>query len=173
MKRFLLPFIALLLLASCESSDERAKHDAMIAQKAREQLMAEIKAKEEARKKAEALSHKKESKLEKIGIEVNGSKIIIDTNKTKTFFKQMTQKLQKKMQKIQHDLEKGKLEDNQTGIKIDEQKINIDLNKTKGFLESWGKRMQEIVQDIDQIAREVEPSHENKPQQPTIIKISH
>jgi len=173
MKILIFPFIALLLLSACESSEERAKHDAMIAQKARKQLMAEIKAKEEARKKAKALSHKKESKLEKIGIEVNGSKIIIDTNKTKTFFKQMTQKLQKKMQKIQQDLEKGKLDDNQTGIKVDEQKINIDLNKTKGFLENWGKRMQEIVQDIEQIAKKAEPSHINEPQQPTVIKISH
>jgi cell division protein FtsL len=162
MKKILLPLFVLLLLSACDSKEDQAKHDAMVAQKARAELMAELKAKEEARKKAEEEARKKDSKLEKIGIEVNGSKIIIDTNKTKTFFKQMTQKLQKKMEKIQHDLQKGKLEENQTGIRIDQEKINIDLNKTKGFLESWGKKMQEVMQSVEEMTKQIDPAIEGK-----------
>ena len=162
MKKILLPLFVLLLLSACNSKEDQAKHDAMVAQKARAELMAELKAKEEARKKAEEEARKKDSKLEKIGIEVNGSKIIIDTNKTKTFFKQMTQKLQKKMEKIQHDLQKGKLEENQTGIRIDQEKINIDLNKTKGFLESWGKKMQEVMQSVEEMTKQIDPAIEGE-----------
>jgi ATP-dependent protease HslVU (ClpYQ) ATPase subunit len=161
MKKTLLPLLILLLLSACESKEDQAKHDAMVAQKARAELMAEIKAKEEVRKKAEE-TRKKESKLQKVGIEVEGSKIIIDTNKTKTFFKQITQKLQKKVEKIQQDLQKGKLEDNQTGIEINQEKIKIDLNKTKGFLESWGKKMQEVMQSVDEVTKQIEPVMENQ-----------
>ncbi len=158
MKKIILPLALLLALTACQSKEDQKKHDAMVAQQAKAELLAELKAKEEARKKAALQAERNASKLEKVGIHVEGSKIIIDTNKTKTFFKKMTQKLEKKMQKIQKDLQKGRLEENETGIKIDENKINIDLNRTRGFLESWGKRMQEIVKDLDEVSKKIEPA---------------
>jgi len=157
MKQIIFPIALLLALTACQSKEDQKKHDAMIAQQAKAELLAELKAKEEARKKAALQAERNASKLEKVGIHVEGSKIIIDTNKTKTFFKKMTQKLEKKMQKIQQDLQKGKLEENQTGINIDQNKIQIDLNKTKGFLESWGEKMQKIVKDLDEVSKQIEP----------------
>jgi len=161
MKRIIFPLALLLTLTACQSNEDQQKHDAVVAQQARAQLIKELRTKEEARKKA-ALEAKREAernatKLEKIGIAVEGSKIIIDTNKTKTFFKQMTERLQKKMQKIQEELQRGTIEEQDAGIKVDKEKINIDLNKTKGFLESWGKKMQEIFKDLDEATKQIEP----------------
>ena len=158
MKQIIFPLILLLTLGACQTKEDQKRHDAMIAQQAKAELLAQLKAKEGAQKKAALQAEKNTSKLEKAGIRVEGSKIIIDTNKTKTFFKQMTERLQKKMQKIQKELQKGAIEEKDAGIKVNQNKINIDLNKTKGFLESWGKKMQEIVKDLDEVSKHIEPA---------------
>ena len=158
MKKTILPLALLLAVTACQSKEDQKKHDAMVAQQARAELLAELKAKEAAQKKAALQAERNRSKFEKVGIHVEGSKIIIDTNKTKTFFKNMTEKLARKMQKIEEDLQKGRLEENETGIKIDENRINIDLNKAKGFFESWGKKMQEIVKSLDEVSKKIEPA---------------
>ncbi len=171
MKKIIFPIVLLLALTGCQSKEDQRKHDEMVAQQARAQLLAELKAKEEARKKAALEAQRNASKLEQAGIRVEGSKIIIDTNKTKGFFKAIAQALQKKVTKLQEDLQKGKLEEQDAGVKIDENSINIDLNKTKGFLEVWGKKMQEVVKGLDEVSKKIEPllapEHTSKPVVPS------
>ena len=155
MKKLMIPILLLLALTACQSKEEQQQHDAMVAQQARAQLLAELKAKEEAKREAEAQAHAKASKLSKVGIEIEGSKIIIDTNKTKGFFKSIAHRLEAKMQKLQQDLQKGKLVEDSAGVEIDEQRIHIDLNKTQSFLESWGSKMQSFVKDIDALSEKI------------------
>ncbi|MEA1880047.1 MAG: hypothetical protein U9N11_05345 [Campylobacterota bacterium] len=95
-------------------------------------------------------------KLSKVGIAVNDSRITIDTNKTKDFFKNLGKNIEHKLQKLTRDAQKGLVDEQGAGIKIDKNNINIDLNKTKDFLENWGKSMQIFVKDIDDIAKRFE-----------------
>ncbi len=95
------------------------------------------------------------SKLEKIGIEVNGSKIIIDTNQTKEFLKELGTKFESKIKKIQSDIKNGMVRDKNAGIEITNTKINIDLNKTKGFLENWGNKVEDIFKSMTEATETV------------------
>ena len=149
-KYILFSLLILFSLSGCQDKKEdQAKHDAKIAQEARAQL---IKEQEEAKKKQEELE--KNSKYSQIGVTSKEGKIIIDTNKTKEYFKGLAHQMKTKMDKMSTDLEKGIIKNEEAGIEMDETHINIDLNKTKTFLETWGKKMQGFVKEFDDISKE-------------------
>lgn len=155
MKPFMLTITLLLFFVSCQNAQEKqTEHDAMIAKQARQQLMAELKAKEEAKQKA-LKAEEDNTTLSKIGITTSDGKITIDTNKTKAFFQDITKDISKKIKKVTDDLQEGMIKDKNAGIEIGENHINIDLNKTKSFLDSWGKKMQSVVQEFDEMAKEI------------------
>ena len=150
MKNTLLSLLILFVLSGCQDKKEdQAQHDAKIAQEARTQL---IKEQEEEKKKQEALE--KNSTFSPIGVTSKEGKIIIDTNKTKSYFKGLAHQMKTKMDKMSQDLEKGIVKNEEAGIEMDETHINIDLNKTKTFLDTWGKKMQGFVKGFDDMAKE-------------------
>jgi len=150
MKQILIAMILLLSFSGCQDKKEdQAQHNAKIAQEARAQLLKE---QAEAKKKQKELE--KNHKYSKIGITSENGKIIIDTNKTKSYFKDLAHQMKTKMDKMSKDLEKGIVKNEEAGIEMDETHINIDLNKTKTFLETWGKKMQGFVKEFDEIAKE-------------------
>ena len=147
MKYTLLSILILFSLSGCQDKKEdQAQHDARVAQEARAQLLKE---QAEAKKKSE-----QNSTYAKIGITSKDGKITIDTNKTKSYFKDLAQQMKTKMDKMSKDLEKGIVKNDEAGIEVDETHINIDLNKTKSFLDNWGKKMQGFVKEFDNIAKE-------------------
>ena len=79
MRHLLISLILLLSFTGCEDQEQQAEHDAKIAQQARAELLAELKAKKER-------TDNNASKLHKMGITMEDGTIIIDTNKTKDFF---------------------------------------------------------------------------------------
>jgi len=142
--------ILLLSLSGCQDKKEdQAQHDAKIAQEARAQL---IKEQEEAKKKQEKLE--KNSKFSHVGVTSKDGKITIDTNKTKSYFKDLAHQMKTKMDKMSKDLEKGIVKNEEAGIEMDETHINIDLNKTKTFLDTWGKKMQGFIKEFNDVAKE-------------------
>ena len=150
MKHILFSLILLLLFSGCQDKkEEQAQHDAKIAQEARAELLKE---QAEAKKKQEELE--KNNKFSKIGITSEDGKIIIDTNKTKSYFKDLAHQMKTKMDKMSKDLEKGIVKNEEAGIEMDETHINIDLNKTKHFLDTWAKKMQGFVKEFDNIAKD-------------------
>ncbi len=150
MKHILLTIFLLFSLSGCQDKKEdQAQHDAKIAQEARAQLLKE---QAEAKQKQEELE--KNNKYSKIGITKEDGKIIIDTNKTKSYFKDIAHQMKTKMDKISKDLKKGIVKNEEAGIEMDETHINIDLNKTKTFLDIWGKKMQGFVKEFDELAKE-------------------
>ncbi len=150
MKHILLTIFLLFSLSGCQDKKEdQAQHDAKIAQEARTQLLKE---QAEAKQKQEELE--KNNKYSKIGITKEDGKIIIDTNKTKSYFKDIAHQMKTKMDKISKDLKKGIVKNEEAGIEMDETHINIDLNKTKTFLDIWGKKMQGFVKEFDELAKE-------------------
>jgi len=143
MKHILFSLILLLSFSGCQDKkEEQAQHDAKIAQEARAQLL----------KEQEELE--KNNKYSKVGITYVDGKIIIDTNRTKGYFKDLAQEIKIKMNKMNKDLEKGFLQNDEAGIEANETYIHIDLNKTKSFLDNWGKKMQGLVKEFDNIAKE-------------------
>ena len=150
MKNTLLSLLILFSLSGCQDKKEdQAQHDAKIAQEARAQLLKE---QEEAKKKQEELE--KNDKFSKIGIASKDGKIIIDTNKTKSYFNELAHQMKTKMDKMSKDMEKGIIKNKEAGIEMDETHINIDLNKTKTFLETWGKKIQGFVKEFNDITKE-------------------
>ncbi len=158
MRYLLISLILLLSFTGCEDKEQQAKHDAKIAQQARETLLAEIKAKKD-------LQDKNTSKLNNMGINMEDGTITIDTNKTKDFFRDLNKKMGEQMKKLSDDLEKGVVETKEAGIEINEQHIHIDLNKTQDLLIDWGKKIQVFVQEFDEMAKTLEINSTN-----TIIK---
>ncbi len=150
MKYILLSLLILFSLSGCQDKKEdQAQHDAKIAQEARVQLL-----KEQAEEKKTQEELEKKNKYSKVGITTEDGKIIIDTNKTKSYFKDLAHQMKTKMDKMSKDLEKGIVKNEEAGIEMDERHINIDLNKTKTFLDAWGKKIQGFVKEFDGIAKE-------------------
>jgi hypothetical protein len=141
-KKLLVSTLLILAFNGCESQSER---DARIAQEARESLLAELKAKEEAEKKRES-----NSTLRRMGISKEDGVITIDTNKTKNFFDEMGKQITRQMKEFSEDLDEGK----GAGIEANESQIRIDLHKTGNFLERWGKKMEEFADELEDLSKE-------------------
>lgn len=161
MKHLLLSLTLILSLTACQDKKNDAKaqaaHDAKIAAQAKAELLAEI----EAKKKASlALKQKSEQekndKLDKIGIAVEQGTITIDTNKTKDFLQQLSQRMEMQMQKISNDLQKGIIDAKEEGIQINDEHINIDLNKTRNLLDDWSKKIQIFVNQFNTVSNTIE-----------------
>jgi len=143
----------LLLLTGCGESQK--EHDAKVAQQAREQLLKELKAKEEAQRKKEA-ELEKQSRLSQMGFKKTpDGKIIIDMNRTKTYFQQLTEQMQHKVEEMHQELESGNIQEEEAGIEVNQTHINIDLNKTKSFLDKLGEKMQTYVNEFDSVVQEL------------------
>ena len=146
MKPILFTLIFAFLLLGCQKKESQAQHDARIAQQAREALLAELHA-----KKIQA-----KAPLSSFGIETHDSKIIIDTNQTEHFFKEMATKMRAKVQSVSKNLEHGIIDEEEAGISITEHKLLLDFNKTKHFLEHFNQKMQSFVKEFDTIAKKIE-----------------
>jgi len=154
MKKTLFPLLIAVYLTGCQQKQEdQAAHDAKVAQQAREALLKELKAKEEAKRKAQAA----EGRLSHVGVTTTpDGKIIIDTNKTKSYFEALARKMKEKADQLAKDMQKGVIEEKEAGIEVSEEKIVIDVNKTKGFLEQWAKKMEGFVKEMDEVAKAIE-----------------
>jgi len=154
MKHLLLSLIVLLSFTACQDKKNDAKaqaiHDAKIAAQAKAEILAEIKAKQKSEE-----AKKKNAKLNNMGIAVNHGTITIDTNKTKDFLQQLKQKMQRQMQKISNDLQKGIIDAKEEGIQVNNGHINIDLNKTRNLLEDWSKKIQVFANEFDEVSKKM------------------
>jgi flagellar motor protein MotB len=157
MKQLMTAIIVLFLLSGCnQKQEDQAAHDAKVAQQAREELLKELKAKEEARRKAQQEAQKRD-RLSQVGIEkMPDGKIVIDVNRTKSFFQQLAARIKHKTDKLAKDMERGIIEEKEAGIEINETHIEIDLNKTESFLEKWSRKMEEFAQEFDKIANQLD-----------------
>jgi len=95
----------------------------------------------------------KHKNLSKTGVLIDGDTLIIDANKTQSYFNNIGEQLKNKLSKFTSDFEKGVVQEKDAGIEINESRINIDLNKTKTLIEVWGKKIQEIAKDFDSTSK--------------------
>ena len=159
MKYLLITLMLLLTFTGCQDKEHDAQrqkeHDAKIVAQTRAKVLAEFEAKkandavlfEKARVEASEnkLSEKPLTKLNQIGIDMEHGTIVIDTNKTKKFFNNLSQQMQVQMKKISHDIE--------TSIDINSETIHIDLNQTQNLLKTWDKKIKNFVKEFDSITQ--------------------
>lgn len=184
MRQILISLILLLSFAGCQekeqqSSDAQTKHDAKTAADTRAEVLAEFEAEKkaqlaqvqatEAKIKAlkglpttETQTEEEKDKLSKMGVEMDNDVITIDTNKTKTFLKDLSKKMEKQMEKISHDLDKGIIEAKEAGVDINNGQINIDLNKTQDLFESWSKKIQVFANEFDDVSNNLDENNTDK-----------
>ncbi len=153
MRHLLLPLLLLFTLSGCQDKEqqqkEQAKHDTKIAQQARAELLIELeKEKKEQEEKNNRFSH--------MGVKMDQGTIIIDTDKTKDFIKDLGQRMNVQMRQVSDDLQKGIIDAQEAGVKVNNGNINIDLNKTQTLLNAWSKKIDGYVKEFDEIAKEIE-----------------
>lgn len=102
--------------------------------------------------------NKKEEILNQIGIDVNDEKIVFDFGKTKAFFENLHEQIQKTTQNIEHGIQEGKLDlDSSVGFKLDKEKIELDLNKTKNFMEEIGSKIEHFLGSLEKSFEDKNP----------------
>lgn len=153
MRQLLLAFILLFSFSGCQDKEqqkqEQAKHDAQIAQQARTELLAEI-------EKEKKVQDEKNNRFSHMGVKMDNGTITIDTNKTKDFLKEFSQKMHVHMKQVSSDLQKGVIDAQEGGVKVDNGNINIDLNKTQSFFNEWSKKIEGYAQEFDAITKAIE-----------------
>ena len=145
MYHLLIILLLTLFFTGCEDKEKAKQHDAAVAQKAREDLLAELKAKEE---------EKSHSSL--LGKETNNGVITIDVNKTKSYLNELNTQMTVKVKKIQDDLNKGVIDAKEAGIEMRNEHLSIDLNKTQNALQSWILEMQGFVKEVNAVVKSLE-----------------
>lgn len=159
MRHLLITLMILFSFTGCEDKErlakEQAMHDAKIAQQAREELLAELKAEQEAKEK-------ENTKLHHMGIRIDNGTITIDTNKTKDFFYDLNTKMAAQIKKISDDMKKGIVDAKEAGIEVNEEHIHIDLNKTQNVLQDWAQKMQMIAEEFDNATKSLDINNTNK-----------
>jgi len=139
MRYLLLTLILILSLTACNEDEKKAAQSAKIAQEVKAEkdaLLIELKAKDEALKKARL-----ETKMTK-------EKLMLQEQARKDAFvkeqahKEAKEKQMKKNEKL-----------SKVGISIDDSTITIDTNKTKDFFKNlskkWGDKLKKITTDIE------------------------
>jgi len=155
MKKTLIALTVLLALSGCQDKQKsQAAHDAKVAAAAKAELRAELK--QEQEEKAEALQQ--DNKLAHIGITTTNGKLIIDTNKTKSYFQKLAEKLKVHADKFAKDMENGDINNSEAGVVVTKTEINIDLNKTKSFLDNWGKTIEQYAKEFKKMTEELNSS---------------
>lgn len=182
MRYILISLILLFSFAGCQekeqqSSKAQTKHDTKTAEETRAEVLAEFEAEKKAQlaqvkateAKIKALkisptseSQKEKDKLSQVGVTMDNDVLTIDTNKTKTFLKDLSKKMEKQMKKISHDLDKGIIEAKEAGVDINNGQINIDLNKTRDLFESWSKKIQVFANEFDEVAKSLDENNTDK-----------
>jgi len=85
--------------------------------------------------------------VEKLGIEVEPGRIVIDTRKVRAVLENLAHQLQAGVQASSST--KTSVEAPDLGIRVSDEKVEIDLNKTRSFLKKWMGVMKVLGDELD------------------------
>jgi len=94
-------------------------------------------------------------RLEKMGIEDNGGKIVIDTVKMREYFEKVGIAVSKSLEGTHEKLKKEE-KDMDPGVRTYDGKIEIDINKTKKFMEIWSNAFEEFGRELGKSIENIE-----------------
>jgi len=158
-RKTLMTLAILLALSGCQNAQEKqAAHDAKIAEQAKAELRAELKKEQEEKAQQEAIEIQKNNKYAHIGFSTEDGKVIIDTEKTKSYFNQMAAQFKTHADKFAKDFKKGVVKEEEAGIEVNATHINIDLDKTKSFLDTWSKTLEGYAKEFQEMTEEMDTS---------------
>jgi len=171
MKRIAAFVLLLILIAGCESKEEREQ-----LQKAEQFKQEELKkvsvASETAEKAApspEKLPSKKStlpqsadrsgrstesetndsSTLKRMGVSMEDGRLIIDTHKTRAFFDSFRKRLDNGSKRFDRELKEGNLTVTvPVGVEVKRESLSIDLNKTRSFFDGWGQKIEAFEKEF-------------------------
>ena len=158
--KYLLPiFLAAALLTGCEQKHEtheksvpHAEHDTQGVQQTHPTLM-----KEATPTNKKAVPTAPQSRLSHLGVTTTpDGKIIIDTNKTKSYLEQLAKQMKAKADELAKEMQQGAIEEKEVGVEVNQTKIVIDLNKTQNFMEKWTHKMQGFVKDMEELSKTID-----------------
>jgi len=181
MKYIIMASIILFSISGCESKEEieRAKRAEAFKQelvfkakkeqelKAQKLRDAEVQAQKDRVKRLEEAKEAKErekepSLMNDLGVSMNDGKLIIDTNKTKNFFGDIS----KKLSTTDRELKEGNLTiTKEAGVEITKERMSIDFNKTETFLESLGKKIETFSKEFDNLSKSFYNDDKNNTQE--------
>ncbi|WP_457607337.1 hypothetical protein [Nitratifractor sp.] len=87
--------------------------------------------------------------MQKMGLKVEGSRIILDTRRSKAYFEELGRKLRQSMDQSVKTIRSQSPKGEDLGIYVDQHTIVLDLNKTKKFLENWVDTMEVIGKELE------------------------
>ncbi len=95
--------------------------------------------------------------MQKMGLQVDHGRIILDTKKSKEFFealgKQLKSGVDQSVQKAKQHAPSG----SDLGIQVQGEKVVIDLNRTKSFMKGWVETMEILGRELNRSLAPVQP----------------
>ncbi len=141
-------FLAILILVGCQDAKQKEQTRVKEIQK----LKLELKSKDEQitalKKSILLLEGDTNTTLSRLGFHMSGEKIIIDTNKTKNYLKELNKRFKKRVTKLSREIKDGVVNEKDVGLEANSTTIKIDLKKTKNTLEKFKVKFEEIFEDI-------------------------
>jgi len=159
-KSMILVLSLFLGLAACESEGRNPKADSTnlshhrVEEKSTPYLMKSSslstqKEKDENQTLKRKHSPKETELMRAMGIEIKEGEIILDTKKSKHFFKKLTQEIKSSMHRSMEKVEQHTPKAEDLGIHVQKDKITIDLNRTRNFMKEWVKTMKVLGDEFD------------------------
>jgi hypothetical protein len=96
------------------------------------------------------------SGLEKMGVEVEPGRVIIDTRRVKAYLEALGRQLESGMHQGSKKAGASGSQGPQLGIRVSQDKIEIDLNKTRHFMQEWIEVMKVFGEELN---RTLAPLH--------------
>ncbi|WP_456459030.1 hypothetical protein [Nitratifractor sp.] len=94
-------------------------------------------------------SPKETELMHAMGIEIKEGEIILDTKKSKHFFKKLTQEIKSSMHRSMEKVEQHTPKAEDLGIHVQKDKVTIDLNRTRSFMKEWVNTMKVLGDELD------------------------
>ena len=91
----------------------------------------------------------KDAMLQKMGIEVGGGRITIDTRRARSYFEKLERQISSGMDRGVQRAKAHAAGADDIGIYVGKERVEIDLNKTKNFLKVWGESMRILGEELD------------------------
>ena len=84
-----------------------------------------------------------------MGLEIKKGEIILNTEKSKHFFKELSREIKSSIHQSMEKVEQHRPKAEDLGIHIRKNKIEIDLNRTRNFMKEWMNTMKVLGDELD------------------------
>jgi len=145
--------IAVLFLLSCESKEDKIveKDIKLLTQDSNSSQITDDRIKNEN----EEINKDNRTIINRMGVSSKDGVITIDTNKAKSYIKDVGDNIKDKSKELSNDIKNNTLHVTKSiGIEVNNSTLSIDFNKTKHFMKDMGGKVVEFTKDVKELASE-------------------